>query len=156
MKPAHLIVAASMLAVGAAGPAMAAGDAMTVTATVVAGCHLDAGDMAFGTLDSREPRASAQAVLTLDCSPGTAFRMTLDQGRQGSRRMADPAGVQFLDYEIYQDAAASRVWGSDAAGAVAGVADGDGRVTLSAHGRVTAERAAAGAYSDIVTVAVSF
>ena len=152
----RIVAVVAGLAAVPACPGWAAGDAMTITATVLPACHLDAGDMAFGTIEPRGAASESQAILTLDCTPGTAFSVTMDEGRNGGRRMADATGSAFLHYEIYQDAAARRRWGSDGPAAVGGVSPDGGRVVLSAYGRIAAERAAAGAYSDVVTVVVSF
>jgi spore coat protein U-like protein len=147
---------AAMILAGVAVPATAASDTMTITATVLPSCRVDAGDMTFGSLDARQATASAKALLELECTPGTAFSVTLDEGRQGGRRMVDPTRGAFLHYDIFRDAAASRRWGSGSAEAVSGVAPEGGRVALSAYGLVTIEKAAAGAYSDVITVSVTF
>ena len=156
MRPGRIMAAIGGLAALSAAPASAGSDAMSITATVLPTCHLDAGDMAFGTIDGRNARSESQAVLTMDCTPGTAYSVTMDEGRNGGRRMADATGAAFLHYEIYQDAAASRRWGSDGSAAVAGIVPEDGRVVLGAYGRIAAQRAVAGDYSDVVTVVVSF
>lgn len=129
---------------------------MAVTATVLPTCNVKAGAMTFGTVAGDEPAASAQTVLTLDCTPGTPYAVTLDEGLQGGRRMIDQRGAAFLDYEIFQDAAQTRRWGGTAADGVSGVAPSGGTVSLSAYGRVVSRTATPGQYGDVVTVAVQF
>ena len=133
---------------------------MTVSATVVPACRLDAGTMAFGELMAGDTRGDAHgeglAILTVDCTPGTPFTVTLDDGASGARRMTDPAGGGFLAYEIYHDAGGTRRWGASAASAASGVSPASGRVELNAFGRVITRTAAAGRYGDVVTVAVVF
>lgn len=155
MKPASVITAAAMLA-GSAAPAIAASDSMTVTATVLPSCSVEAGDLAFGTLNARAATATGEALVQLECTPGTAYSIALDEGRHGGRRMANATRGAFLSYEIYRDRAGLQRWGSTASTAVAGVAPADGRVRLNAYGQVTVERALAGDYSDVVTVSVAF
>jgi spore coat protein U-like protein len=139
------------------GPVTAnTGGTMTVSATVLPTCNLQAGAMAFGALDSARVTGAAQAPVTLECTPGTAYAVTMDQGLHGGRRMADERGAAFLDYEIYQDAAGTMPWGATAGGAVSGVAPRAGKVALSAYGRVLGATATPGRYQDVVTVTVEF
>ncbi len=150
-----------LLPAGWAGAPLAAGTAsgtMAITATVLPGCTVDAGAMAFGTLTGESARgaASAQASLTLNCTPGTAYSVALDDGLNGDRRMADPTGQVYLDYEIYQDPGATRRWGSGGEAAAAGIAPASGAVVLNAYGRITATRLVPSSYSDVVTVVVTF
>lgn len=150
----------SGLAVWAAsvpGVALAdAGTTMVVSLTVVPSCAVQSGPMAFGALESANPQGTAQAALTLACTPGTAYAVTMDQGLHGSRRMADERGEAFLDYEIFRDAAGTTRWGGTAAEAVSGIAPSGGAVALSAYGRIAARVAAPGQYRDVVTVMVQF
>lgn len=133
-----------------------AGDTMTISATVLPTCSLQAGAMAFGSLDSARTTGAAQAAVTLECTPGTAYAVTMDGGLHGGRRMADERGTAFLDYEIYQDAAGTIPWGGASGAAVSGVAPSAGKVALAAYGRVTSPGAAPGRYQDVVTVTVEF
>lgn len=143
-------------AVGAPLAAGTAGGTMSITATVLPSCTLDAGSMAFGTLTGAAPPASADAALTMVCTPGTAYSVAMDEGSNGTRRMADRTGAAYLDYEIYQDPGGARRWGSDVSTALSGIAPAGGAVTLKAYGRITASRLVPGAYSDVVTVMVTF
>lgn len=130
---------------------------MVVSATVRESCAVDAGPLVFGTVDSLAPARAAQAVLTVACTPGAGFTVTLDEGRNGGggeRRMADAGGTRFLAYDIYHDAAGARRW--SAASPATGIAPAGGAVTLSAYGRISARSAAAGDYGDVVTVSIEF
>lgn len=139
------------------GPAAAnAGDTMTISASVLPTCNLQAGAMAFGALDSARTTAAAQTAVTLECTPGTAYAVTMDEGLHGARRMADERGNAFLDYEIYQDAAGTTPWGATSGGAVSGVAPSAGKVAINAYGRVLSTTATPGRYHDVVTVTVQF
>lgn len=140
----------------AQAPTHAGSDTMTITATVLPSCRVTAGEMAFGTIDPRGGGGASQALVGLDCTPGTAFSVALDDGRNGARRMADPATGALLHYEIYRDPAARLRWGAAPGETVAAVAPADGRVEISAYGRVVVDRATAGRYSDVVTVSVMF
>lgn len=148
--------AAAVLA-SIASPALAGtvSGSMTVSATVTETCRTDIGNLSFGSMETRDVRGTEQSLLALTCTPGTAYAVGIDNGRNGNRQMVDPAGAAFLAYDIYQDAGALRRWGTGSA-AVSGIAPSDGRVVLNAYGRITATRAARGHYTDIVTVTVAF
>ena len=157
MKQIAPIAAAALAAMVLATPAMAgtASGTMAVSATVVSTCRSDAADLSFGEVNDRNPRGSAQSLLSLTCTPGTPYAVSIDNGRNGNRTMVDATGSRALAYQIYRDAAASQPWGSGSSG-VSGLTPANGRVVLNAYGRIVANRAVAGHYSDVVTVTVDF
>lgn len=158
LSPSRFVRIGAVAAMVASPPIHAAsGDTMTITATVLPSCSVTADAMAFGDIDPARPQRAVESVLTLQCSPGTAFAVSLDQGQNGARRMANVSGAGFLDYEIYRDAAGTTPWGSAAGGgAVTGVAPGSGTVSLAAYGRVVSRTTTPGRYQDVVTVTVQF
>lgn len=157
IAPRSILVLFGSLGFATAAPAHAgSGDTMTITATVLPSCSLEAGGMAFGTIDGNRPQGTAEAALTLQCTPGTAYAVTMDQGQNGARRMANVTGGGFLDYEIYRDAAGTRPWGGAAGSAISGVASGPGKISLAAYGRVVSSTVTPGQYQDVVTVTVEF
>lgn len=125
-------------------------------------CHVVALPMMFGTVALRNPSADAQASVILFCTPGVAFTVTMNDGlfaRGGQRRMENPGANglrEYLDYEIYRNAARTQRWGGTAAAGVSGVAPSGPQLVLTAYGRTNGRRSAAGAYTDTVTVTVSF
>lgn len=150
--------ALGLLAAAPAWPSTATGT-IAVSARVEQSCHLDVRPLRFDALRSGAPGADADSSLAVACTPDTAFVVTMDDGRNrsgGARRMADAGGGRFLAYEIYSDAARTRRWGASLAEAVSGWIDGATPVTLPIYGRIEAASATAGAYSDVVTVTVSF
>ncbi|WP_133364691.1 spore coat U domain-containing protein [Qipengyuania sediminis] len=156
-----LIPGAALLAALPAVPA-AARNTMVLNAQVVRSCNLGALPMMFGTVSIVNPTGTAQSALIVDCTPGTTFTVTMDNGlhfRAGSRRMANPAGNgnrQFIDYEIFRNAARTQRWGATAATGITTIAPADGKVTLIAYGRADGRRSIASAYEDTVTVTISF
>lgn len=155
----HLALGA--LAIAGAVPAVAttASGTMAVSARVEQSCHLDVQPLRFETLQSGAPTAEADSALAIACTPETSFTVTLDDGQhraEGERRMAEAAGGSYLAYELYSDPARTRRWGASLAEAVSGQSAGGGAVMLPIYGRIEAASATAGAYSDVVTVTVSF
>lgn len=148
--------AAVLLAsIASSASAGTASGSMAVSATVTQTCRTDIGDLNFGSTETRDVRGAGKSLLALTCTPGTPYAVSIDNGRNGNRNMVDATGAAFLAYEIFQDAGASRRWGTGSA-AVSGTAPADGRVVLSAYGRITASRALRGHYTDVVTVTVAF
>lgn len=131
---------------------------MAVSATVEQACYLDVRPVRFGDLRSDATRAEADSALAVQCTPNTAFVVSMDNGQhhaEGGRRMA-AGGGEFLAYELYSDAARTRRWGASLTESVGGQVSGESAVTLPIYARVEAVQAKAGAYSDVVTVTVSF
>ena len=156
-KPAILAILAAALV---AAPASAgASDSMTLRAVVTRGCNVNALPMMFGTIAWFLPDANTQTSILVDCTPNTAFTVAIDNGENynGQRRMARiGAGLgNFLDYEIYRNAARTQRWGNTAGQTVGGTTPANGRVTLTAYGRATGF-IVSGPFQDTVTVTITF
>ena len=137
-----------------------------VTATVNANCTISATALAFGNYDPLTANASAalnaQNTITLACVKGVAPAVGLDTGSNGTKgvgttRAMAGAGT-FLSYELYQDAARTKVWGNSGAGldtlaAVSSTAP----FGVTVYGSVPGGQAVGtGAYSDTITATVNF
>lgn len=135
---------------------------ITINANVARNCQLLAQPMMFGTVSILNPLSDATAALFVDCTPGTTFTVTMDNGlhyQAGDRRMENPlaAGARrYLNYEIYRNAGRTQRWGGTAVTGITQTAPANGKVTLTAYGRVDDRRSAAGAYQDTVTVTITF
>lgn len=131
---------------------------LAVSATVEQGCNLDVRPIHFTGLRSDAAKGQTDSSLAVACTPDTPFVVSLDDGQHraaGSRRMASADG-DFLAYELYSDAARTRRWGASLTESVSGQVSDGSPVTLPVYGRIEATQAVAGAYSDVVTVTVSF
>ncbi|HHX83698.1 MAG TPA: spore coat U domain-containing protein, partial [Pseudomonadaceae bacterium] len=116
-----------------------------------------------GETSSLATAINGQTTITLDCPSGTNWKLGLNNGMHalsGQRRMAGPAN-NHVEYELYRDPARSQRWGNDRAGGT-DVVSGSGSVqsnptTLEVYGRVPAQApAAAGSYSDTITVTLEY
>ncbi|GAM99988.1 sigma-fimbriae tip adhesin [alpha proteobacterium U9-1i] len=136
-------------------------DTMAITATVVASCSVDASDLLFGDYD---PVAASPldigTSIGVTCTNGTAYVVSLDEGlgagaTVASRRMT--AGADTLTYSLYRNAGRTNVWGETAGvNTVAGTGSG-AEQDIDVFGRVPANQTApAGAFSDTVTVTVTY
>ena len=151
--------------VGGLWPALAGAaidsDTFQVTATVVSSCDVEATDLNFGSYDpvSSTP-LDASTTIQIRCTNGTGYVVSLNAGigsgaSIASRRMTN--GASTLAYSLYQDAGRTILWGESAGvDTVAGSGDGSAQ-TLTVYGRAPAQQAAvAGAFSDTVTVTVTY
>lgn len=157
------VIPAAVLALACyAGPAAAGTSSATmpVVLTVTDACAVSAGPMVFA-MDSAATRATAQAAVALECSPGAAFEIGLDRGTHAAgqtRRMRNEAG-QYVTYEIYRDPARRERWGGSMGGdTVGGRAAKGTQLAFTAYGEVTntGGHVAPGTYSDMVVVTVNF
>lgn len=165
---APLLAASLALAMLAAGAgAKTRGAPMAVSANVLAGCQVAADGINFGLLvvGAATNQTDASGAVRLQCSPGTAYRIALGPGVNGTgffglqRRMAN--GVNTLNYDLYSDAARSAPWRDNFLGlfpewTVAGTAIGGAQV-IPVYARLPAgQTPPAGFYLDTVTATVSY
>ena len=160
------LLAAGLVLAGA-GPAFAATDTtqFNVTITITSTCDIHtvaATDVNFGTVASTATNVDQQGRLTVNCTPGTAYTIGLDNGQNGtdvnSRTMA--SGDNRVPYQLYRAAArgAADVWGSTT-GATGNVLAGTGTgaaVNVPVYGRTPSANFPAGTYNDVVTATVTY
>ena len=153
-----------MLAVsfGAAAPAAAqATDTFDVTANVVDGCLITAGDLDFGDYSAVAVLAKdATSTIQVDCSTGAVFAVALNEGINGGdftgRLMTN--GTDTLTYNLFLDATRLIVWGDDSGLTqdVTGVSLG-APIDYTVYGRLNAgQDVSTGAYSDTITATITF
>lgn len=138
---------------------------LQVTATVVAGCKVDAsgGTVAFGNYDpTAASDTTANGSLSVTCTNGTDYQIELDQGAATgatvtTRQMKD-SGSNYLPYALYRDASHSLNWGKTDGTDTLGGQTGTGTAqTIPVYGVLPAGATApAGSYSDTVNVTVVY
>ena len=160
-------IAFAFAALGAVAstPAVAAvaTNTMPVSVNVINSCTVSASPMSFGA-----PTAiggadiDSTSTISLQCTNGAAYDVALDLGLNAvgtQRNMENAAGTVSIPYGIYTNVGRTAAWGSTSGtDTVSGTADATGAVTLTAFGRIpsTAASVVAGAYTDTVTVTVTF
>jgi spore coat protein U-like protein len=141
----RLLVAVLVLC-AASSAARAAPSCRNITATA----------LAFGNYDvyAATPVDSA-GTITYNCPPPALPTVTIDLGLSfgnGHRRMS-LGGIDFLEYEIYVDAARTTVWSSTTAVPVPQGNNG----SVPFYGRITPlQDVSVGAYTDTVVVTFNF
>ena len=138
-----------------------------VTATVATNCLVSATALAFGTYAQGGGDVDQSSTVNVRCSVGTNFSVGLNPGATGgatvtTRRMV--SGANQLAYSLFTNAARTTNWGQTVGtDTVPGVGAGFGvpnTVALTVYGRipdnVANQTLPAGAYSDTVTVTVTY
>ncbi len=158
------LIAAALAAAGFVGNANAETDTATfeVSITIAESCEITATPIGFGEV-VRGDASTATGTLTVNCSDGTPYAVTLDGGLHldgttitaTSRRMAN--GSVYVPYGLYSDSSRTIVWGNDAASQVAGEGTGDGQdLLVYADVSADATNVARALYVDTVTATVTY
>lgn len=157
-------VAAFVIGCISSNPAFAtdATTTMGVSAIVLNACLVSATDMAFGSYNptSSTPTDATSSII-VTCTPGTLYNVGLNAGTTAgatvsTRKMLN--GAAPLNYSLYSNSGRSTNWGnSSGSDTVSQTASSIVPATFTVYGRVPAQQSvAAGAYTDTVTVTVSY
>jgi len=127
-----------------------------------ASCTISAGQVMFSPYIGNQ--VDSTGVLTVDCTDTTSAVVTIDPGRgagatDASRKMtgtdAGNSGAT-LDYNLYQDNARTRGFGSTALSGYSVLGSGNPEL-ITVYGRIPAnQKPLAGSYSDTLTVTVTY
>lgn len=154
----------AMAAVMVGAPAFAgtATGSMAVSATVLESCTVVSTPMLFGALtEVGASDVNSTATLTLTCTPNADFDIAMNDGANatsGQRRLKHSANAEFLNYNLHIDSARSQPWGNTAGTNTKPGTAPTGTSIHTVYGQIPAGVAgvSAGAYSDAVTVTVTF
>ena len=131
-----------------------------VTATNTPTCALSTTDLDFGTHGSLSSNIDSTNTLTVNCTNGTAYTISLNGGNAGAidptqRRMS--AGANDVIYGLYRNAARTQPWGSTiGTNTVAGTGTGNPQA-VTVYGRVAPQATPpAGTYTDLIVVTVTY
>jgi spore coat protein U-like protein len=145
---------------GTGGPITVTAPSVGVTASVVATCTVGtATDLDFGSVPGLLLTATDKTSLVrMTCTNRAAYQVGLNNGQNALgavRRMSSGSG--FVTYDLYRDNPRNLHWGNTLNSDTA-VGTGSGsEQTMTVYGRVPAQTAVrAGAYSDIITVTVTY
>ena len=149
---------------------------LTVSAEITASCTISTTDLSFGTYDGIVANASqdltATSTISTTCTAGTGGVVTMGGGDHTSfsrgrgpgsgiiRNMANEGSTSYLRYEIYADASHTYVWNYSqiAMSSVASVTGTGTSQDMTVYGKVfkNQQDAAAGSYTDTVTIAFNY
>jgi len=156
-RPYWTAIALGTLLATAIGPALpqTATDSFQVSITIADDCSIAAQDFSFGSHAAITADIDATSTITVNCSVGTAYTVSLNQGTNGARLMSD--GSDDVDYELYTTAARTLAWGTNVGvDTVGGTGDGNDQL-LTVYGRVPNQATPAPSlYVDSITATVAF
>jgi spore coat protein U-like protein len=145
---------------GTGGPITVAAPSIGVTASVAAKCTVGtATDLDFGSVPGLLLTATDKTSLVrMTCTNRAAYQVGLNNGQNAlgtTRRMSSGSG--FVTYDLYRDTPRTLRWGGTLNTDTATGTGSGSEQTMTVYGRVPAQSAArAGAYSDIITVTVTY
>ena len=136
---------------------------MNVKITITSECKVQsASDLDFeshGVLDATLDEQTS--TITVQCTNGTGYKVGLSKGggagaTEDTRRMTGP-GSSTIAYKIFSDPNRTQIWGETIdTNTIAGIGNGAAQ-EFTAYGMVPAQTTPTpGAYSDVVTVTVSY
>jgi spore coat protein U-like protein len=165
----HKILTATLAAgVMAAGVAQSAttGTSFAVTATVQATCSATAAALAFPAYTPGTGAQTANTTISVKCTKNAPFTVALNAGATTGTSFAQRlmgSGANTLQYQLYKDAAFTNVFGDGTASTQTVTGTGLGIATANSvqvFGQVldsaTNQAASAGAYTDTITVTVTY
>ena len=136
-------------------------DTIAVSATVTENCVISASALAFGDVNTLSGQAvDGSGTIDVTCTNETPWAVSADAGQAegasfGERKLVN--GSDQLSYALYTDEARTNVWGEGEGATIGDTGTGSSQ-EKTFYGRVAANQtsAPAGAYSDTVTVTVSY
>ncbi len=117
-SPRHLttLAAASLaLAMPHSGWCATKTATFTVQATVISDCSIiSAPNINFGNVGVMTANLDITSTLTVSCTPGTTYTLSLDGGSASGSTVANrlmAQGANTLQYQLYSDSGRTQVWG---------------------------------------------
>lgn len=151
---------ASCTAGGTVAAQTVAAPSLTATASVAAKCTFGtATDLNFGSVSGLlRTNTDQTSLVRATCTNRAAYQIGLDNGKNASgttRRMTD--GTRFVTYQLFTDSGRTVRWGNMLNVDTATGTGSGAEQTLTVYGRVPTQAALqAGAYSDIITVTITY
>ncbi len=159
----------ALLATAVAALASTAAHAATDTAQfnvkleITSSCTIGAtaaDDVDFGSHASTETNLTADGQLNVNCTPGTGYVISLDDGLNSAgggvtaRKMAN--GANLVPYQLYSDPARSNVWGSMSGTNTVGGTGTGAAEAIPVYGQADSANFPAGTYSDVVIATITY
>lgn len=133
-------------------------DTITLQAQMSDSCSIGtAGDLSFGQVTTLASNQDQTSVITFQCR--AAWQVGLGNGSHfdGTHRRMAAAGGKYVNYELYRDNGRTQRWGTTLnTDTVSGAANYDTLTQVTVYGRVPAQVALPGNYSDTITVTLTF
>jgi spore coat protein U-like protein len=169
-----LLTTGALLGTAGGASAATATSTFTVSANVLKTCSVSATNLAFGNYTPGGGALSSTSTVSVLCTNGTTFTAALNGGTTtggtvAQRLMAESGGSGTLQYNLYTTVAHATVWGDGTGSSVTLPGTGTGMaladaVSLTVYGQLPDSAAnqaapvtgATTAYSDVITVTVTY
>lgn len=127
-----------------------------VSIQVLSTCAISASNMTFSSITTgTTSNTDATSSLTVNCSQGTPYTISLGDGMNYSagRRMA--SGASYINYYFYSDSGRTSQWNS--AATQGGTGSGSDQ-SITVYGRIPSGQAVAftGAYADTIIATITY
>lgn len=122
-------------------------------------CTVTAYPLSFGAINPLiDGQRDSTTSLTVSCDTQTSYTISLAPGSGSYAQRTLLSGENALHYNLYTDAARSRIWGDGSGGTfTSNGSAGTTGVTHTIYGRIPAQRQAIpGTYSDTVLITVNY
>jgi len=133
-----------------------------VQMTITADCQISStGNLSFGSVGVINSNHDATSTIMVQCTNGTVYNLGLNEGLGAgatvtSRLMTGPSSAT-IGYTLYRDTARSTLWGNTTGSNTVSASGTGSAQSYTVYGRVTSQTTpAVGAYSDTITVTVSY
>ncbi|HEY1141235.1 MAG TPA: spore coat U domain-containing protein [Lysobacter sp.] len=160
-KPLCIGVAAVLALAPPASTAATKTATFQVLATMVSDCTvISAPNIDFGSVGVTTANTDTTSTLTVACTPGTAYSLSLDAGTgAGStitdRRMA--SGGNSLKYQLFRDTGRTQNWGNTVGTDTQGGTGNGSNNSYTVYARIPPQTApAVGSYSSTVTLTITY
>ncbi len=143
---------------------------LTVTASIASTCTINAATLAFGAYDpvvvNKTVNLDQITTIGFTCTLGSTGTIDIDKGANSTgttpnfqRRLTDGATptAHFLNYNLYQDAAHTTLWGTTTSGTAEANAGLGVAQTTNLYGRIpSGQNGTNGSYTDSATMTITF
>jgi spore coat protein U-like protein len=111
----------------------------------------------FGTQTLLNTNVDAQTNIGVQCTSGTDYDVSLDNGLNTSRRMRQGATANYINYQLYTNSTRTTIWPTAAGTApYPNIANGSAQ-TITVYGRIPVQTTPpAGTYTDTVAITVTY
>ena len=156
------LIACGMIA--AAGPAWAltATTTFNVTGSVVGVCMVSVSNLSFGATIPAiiTSNIDVSVNMSVTCASGTAYSVALSAGGGSGASFATrklTSGANTMDYTLYTESGRTTVWGDGSGGSqiIQGTGTGVAQ-SIPVYGRIAPQSVAVGAYTDTITVTMTY
>ena len=155
LRALRLLAVVLLSAIAVPAFAQTATDTFQVSITIADDCSISAANLNFGNQTALTGPVDSSSTITVTCSNGTDYAVSLDQGDNGTRLMSD--GSDTVDYELYTDAARTAAWGEDVGVDTVGGTGNGAAQALTVYGRVPVQATPDPAtYVDQITATIAF